>query len=282
MNLSAPHIKVLLVKVLLVAAALLSVALAPEPGHCAIKNVPYGEVTVEIAAQRQPEPAFQAFWVALSDAVASRNAAALFALVGPTFVWTVRGALTEEFDPGRDALHNFKVVFGFRAQGKDEDGGVENGPYWDELAQFARDPSFYSASDKTSMICGPLLAEATDAAALDEAQQRVEIGDDFGTWYFTAGDTPVTKSPGDSGTPIARLGKVAFPVIGTFPAPKDGKTTDGTAIPLPTHYEVLLSSGKTGWIAAAAARPLTADRLCYAKTRDGRWTIVNFDQGQDD
>jgi hypothetical protein len=264
-------------KALPFAAVLLSVTLAPGAAHCAIKNVPYDEVTVDIAAPRQPEPAFLSFWKEFSEAVASRNAAALFALVGPMFVWTSQGALTEEFDPGRDALHNFKVVFGFRAQGKDEDGGVESGPYWDALAQFARDPSFYSASDKTSMICGPLLAEATDAAALDEAQKRVEIGDDFGIWYFTAGDTPVTKSPGDSGAPVGRLGKVAFPVIGLYPQPKDG-----TTVPLPTHYEVLLSSGKTGWIAAAAARPLTADRLCYAKTRDGRWTIVNFDQGQDD
>ncbi|MGZ4790005.1 MAG: hypothetical protein ACXVZX_15905, partial [Terriglobales bacterium] len=72
--------------------------------------------------------------------MASRNAAALFALVGPTFVWTSQGALTNEFDPGRDALHNFKVVFGFRQQGRDEDGGVVNGPYWDELAQFVSDP----------------------------------------------------------------------------------------------------------------------------------------------
>jgi hypothetical protein len=45
---------------------------------------------------------------------------------------------------------------------------------------------------------------------------------------------------------------------------------------------VVLPSGTTGWIAAGAARPLANDRLCYAKTRDGRWTIVNFDQDQDD
>jgi hypothetical protein len=273
----APH-----TRVLPAAVVLLSITLAPGAGHGAIKNVAYGEVTVEIAAPHQPEPAFLSFFKEFSDAAASRNATALFALVGPMFVWTVRGALTDEFDPGRDALHNFKVVFGFRAQGKDEDGAVENGPYWDELAQFARDPSFYSASDKTSMICGPLLAEATDAAALDQAQSKVEIGDDFGTWYFTAGDTPVAKAPGDSGAPIGRLGKVAFPVIGLYPEPKDGNTIDGTTAAPPTHYEVLLSSGKTGWIAASAVRPLSADRLCYAKTPDGRWTIVNFDQGQDD
>jgi hypothetical protein len=268
----APHRRALLI-----AAMLLSVIVVPDAGHCAIKTVAYGEVTVEIAAPHQPEAAFLSFWKEFSDAVANRNAAALFALVGPMFVWTSQGALTGEFDPGRDALHNFKVVFGFRAQGADEDGAVENGPYWDELAQFAADPAFYSASDKTSMICGPLLAEATDAAALDEAQNTVAIGDDVGIWYFTAGDTPVAKTPGDTGAPIGRLGKVAFPVVSVYPQPKDGAT-----VPAPTHYEVLLPSGKTGWIAAGAARPLTGDRLCHAKTADGRWTIVNFYQGQDD
>src|SRR3954469_20489942 len=153
-----------------VAAALLGVMLASGPGHGAIKHVPYPEVTVEIAAPHQPDPAFLSFWKEFSDAVTNRNASALFALVGPMFVWTSRGALTDEFDPGRDALHNFKVVFGFRPQGKDEDGGVENGPFWDELAQFARDPAFHGASDSTSMICGPLLAEVTDAAVLEQAQ----------------------------------------------------------------------------------------------------------------
>src|SRR5882672_9248091 len=156
-------------------AAALLLCITVAPGHGAIRNVAYPEVTVEIAAPHQPEAAFQSFWKEFSEAVANRNAFALFALVGPMFVWTSRGALTDEFDPGRDALHNFKVVFGFRAQGQDEDGGVEKGPYWDELAQFARDPSFYSAPDNTSMICGPLLAEATDAAALEQAQNKVEI-----------------------------------------------------------------------------------------------------------
>jgi len=261
----------------LVAAALLVAAVTPGTGLAAIKAVPYPEVTVEIAAPLRPEPGFQSFWKAFSDAVASRNAAALFALVGPQFAWTSQGALTAEFDPGRDALHNFKVVFGFRAQGRDEDGGVANGPYWDELEQFVTDPVFSSASDKTSMICGPLLAEATDTAVLEQARRKLEVGDDSGTWYFTAGDTPVTKAPGDTGAPVGRLGKIAFPVIGAHPP-----ATDGTKAPAPTHYEVLLPSGTTGWIAAGAARPLMGNRLCYAKTQDGRWTIVNFDQGEDD
>ena len=152
----------------LVAAA----SLFATPALAAIKKVPYPEVTVEVAAGATAGSRIWPFWKAFSDAVKSRNAAALFALVGPGFVWTSQATLTAEFDPGRDALHNFKVVFGFRQQGRDEDGGVENGPYWEELAQFAADPVFYSASDKTSLICGPLLAEVTDAAVFEQARKH--------------------------------------------------------------------------------------------------------------
>jgi hypothetical protein len=251
--------------------------LVATPAFAEIKKVPYPEVTVEIAAAQLPEASVQPFWKAFSDAVKSRNAAALFALVGPGFVWTSKGALTAEFDPGRDALHNFKVVFGFRQQGRDEDGGVENGPYWEELAQFAADPVFYSGSDKTSLICGPLLAEVTDADVLEQARKNIEIGDDSGAWFFTARETPVTRTPGDTGAPVGKLGKVAFPVIGVHPPAKEG-----TAAPAPTHYEVLLPAGTTGWIAASAAWSLANNRLCYAKSKEGRWTIGVFDQGEDE
>lgn len=248
----------------------------PSAAFAEIKRVPYPEVSVDVAASIQPDAEFQAFWKTLSEAVKARNAAALFALVGPMFVWTSQGALVAEFDPGRDALHNFKVVFGFRAFGKDEDGGVESGPYWDELAQYANDPAFYSASDKTGMICGPLLAEVADTDVLEQAQNTVGNGDDFGSWFFVVG-TPVARAPGDTGTPVGRLGKVAVPVIGQHPP-----APSGAAAPQPTHYQVLMPSGAAGWVAAEVARPLNGNRLCYARTREGRWAIVNFDQGQDE
>jgi hypothetical protein len=256
------------------AAALL--AMAPHLAKAAVRKVPYPEVRVEITAPHPVEPAFQSFRKAFADAVASRDTEAMFKLVGPMFTWTAQGALVGEFDPGRDALHNFKVVFGFRQQGKDTDGGVENGPYWDELTQFATDANFYSASDKTGMICGPLLAEVTDADVLEDAQNRIAIGDDAGTWFFVTGDTPVTRAPGDTGAPVGRLGKVAFPVISSHPPVKESEPPAP-----PTHYEVLMPSGASGWIAAGGARPLTSNRLCYARTTDGQWVIVGFDQGED-
>jgi hypothetical protein len=250
---------------------LLTLLMLPAAGHAGIKKVPYGEVPVTIAATVQPDASFAAFWKSFGEAVARRDMPALFALVAPGFVWTSQGTLTADFDPGRDALHNFKVVFGFRQHGRDEDGGVKDGPFWDMLAQFAADATFYSGSDKVTLLCGPLLAEA-DADALERAQQSLSVGDDGGAWVFTSGDVPVAKAPDDTGAPIARLGKVAVPVISTHPP--------GNAAAA-THYEVLLPAGTTGWIAASAARSLVNDRLCYAKTRDG-WGIAVYDQGEDE
>ena len=62
--------------------------------------------------------AFDAMRKALADAIARKDAGALFGLVEPTFVWTVESESTDQFDMGRDALHNFKVAFGFHEFGK--------------------------------------------------------------------------------------------------------------------------------------------------------------------
>ena len=87
----------------LLAASLLGATVASGTAFAEIKKAPYPAVPVEIAAPVQAEPAFQAFWKSFAEAVAARNATALFALVGPAFVWTSGGALTAEFDPGREA-----------------------------------------------------------------------------------------------------------------------------------------------------------------------------------
>jgi hypothetical protein len=117
-------------------AVVLALALG-SPAAMALNRVPYPEVKVEVSDAYKPDAAFNAMRKAFSDAVAKKDSAALFALVGPTFVWTMQGSTVDQLDMGRDSLHNFKVVFGFRQQGKDTDGGVENGPYWDALAAFA-------------------------------------------------------------------------------------------------------------------------------------------------
>jgi len=252
-----------------------ALALASD-ASAAVKKVPYPEVKVELSTAYQPDAAFNAMLTKLTAAAASKDQNALFSLVGPTFVWTLNGALTDELDLGRDALHNFKVVFGFRAAGATADAPVQDGPFWDALAAFAADKTFYKATNSGNLICSPIQASIVDDNVFEQAQQKIEGGEPAPEWYFTLAETAVAKSPGDRGPPIAKVKTVALPVLSVSPAPKEGQP----APPPPEFLEVLLNSGRTGWIPASAARPLAVERLCFAKTLDGQWKIVGYDQPQ--
>ncbi len=240
----------------------------------AIKKLPYAEVKVDLADVYQPDDAFKKMRKAFADAVSKKDAAALFALLGPTFVWTVGGGAHEQFDMGRDALHNFKVLFGFREGGKDQDGGVDGGPFWDALASFAPDSlGFYDHPDAGNLVCSPMLAGVTDDKVQQAAEKKLGTDDDPVEWNVVIAETAVTAKPGDTGAPLAKISKVAVPVLANHPpSPPSGPAVT------PTHIEVLLPSGKSGWIPAASAVPLFSDRLCFSKTASGDWKISGFDQ----
>jgi hypothetical protein len=236
----------------------------------AVKKVPYPEVKVTVE-QYKGDDALAALRKSFRDAVSKKDSAALFALVGPTFVWTKNNALMDDFDLGRDALHNFKVVFGFREAGKDVDGGVDGGPYWDLLAAFANDPTAFEGG--TDTVCTPTTATAVDDKAFELAGSKIETDDDLADWYFTLRETPVAKAPGDKGPPIGKLGTVAVPVLSVHPpSPENGPAVTAT------HLEVLMPNGRSGWIPASAARPYSAERICFAKTAKGEWRIAVYDQ----
>ncbi len=256
------------------AGAIAAAAIAFTPA-AALKKGPYPEVKVEIADAYTPDPEFTAMLKALNNAIAKKDATAFSALVGPTFVWTFEGGPNQLFDMGRDALHNFKVAFGFRMPDKDQDGGVEDGPYWDGLAELAAETRFYQPPGAGNLVCGPIAAEPVDQAVFDKATKQLETPDEPVEWYFTFGDTAVAKAPGDTGAPVAKVGKVALPVVSTHPpAPAQGPA------PPTTHVEVLLTSGRTGWVPAASMTALTADRLCFSKIPGGAWRISSVDQNR--
>jgi hypothetical protein len=235
----------------------------------AVKKVPYPEVKVTINEAYKPDPVFEKMRSAFTAAVAKKDVAALTELVAPTFLWTVNGQPADKMDLGRDAPYNFKVVFGFRTPGKDEDGGVENGPFWDTLAAFAADLTYYQANDTGDLVCGPIAAEVVDDKVYQQARKNVETGDEGADWYFTLAETSVAKAPGDAGAPLAKVGVVAMPLVSTYPP---------TPAPQVSHVEMLLPSGKSGWVPVASVLPLVADRLCYARTPSGEWKIALLDQ----
>jgi hypothetical protein len=253
-------------------AAAVAVAVA-SPGAAEVRKVAYPEVKVTLNTPYKPDAAFEKMHAAFLDAVKRKDVAALTALVAPSFLWTVSDQPADELDLGRDAVHNFKVAFGFRALGKDVDGGVDNGPYWDVLTAFAEDPSYYLATDAGNLVCGPVSAEVADDKAYDQARRKIETADEPAEWYFTLGDTAVAKAPGDTGAPVGKVGAVALPLLSFYPPEKEGAPP-----PAPTHFEVLLPSGRTGWVPVTAVRPLNADHLCYARTPAGEWRIAAIDQ----
>jgi len=233
-----------------------------------VKKVPYAEVKVTVAEAIPSDAALDTMRKAFTEAVAKKDANALSALVGPSFLWLSQNAPHEEFDFGRDPIHNFKVAFGFREYGKDSDGPVEGGPSWDKLAAFAADGRYYQ--DVGNLVCGPIGGSVQDESVMEKAIQKIGAGDDV-DWYFTLAETTATATPG-GGAPVGKVGTVALPILSTYP-----KDAEDKAI---THLEVLLPSGKSGWIARSAARPFVNDSLCYALTAKGEWKIAAFDESE--
>jgi hypothetical protein len=239
----------------------------------AVKRVAYPVVKVTVSAGYKPDAAFEKMRAAFTDSVVKKDVEALSALIAPTFLWTLGGQPTDELDLGRDAVHNFKVVFGFRALGNDVDGGVKDGPYWDALEALAGDATYYAATEAGNLICGPISADVVDEKIFEQARQKIESGDEGADWYFTLAETNIMKAPDDTGAPIGKVSTVALPMLSLYPPVREGQPALR-----PTHLEVLLPSGKTGWIPAAAVRPLVTNRLCYAKTPGGDWKIASVDQ----
>jgi hypothetical protein len=188
-----------------------------------IKKVAYPEIKVTLNEAYQPDAAFEKMRAAFDDAVVKKDVNSLTTLVAPTFLWTIDSQMADELDLGRDAVHNFKVVFGFRAVGKDTDGGVEDGPYWEALAAFANDPTYYRATESGNLVCGPIGAEIADQATFEQADKKISTEDEAAEWYFTLASTDVAKSPTETRSPIAKIGAIAVPVLGSYPESQEGQ-----------------------------------------------------------
>jgi hypothetical protein len=200
-----------------------AILLAPAPGGAQPHQVAYPEVKVVLENPYKPDAAFDKMNGAFLDAVQRKDVGALTALIAPTFLWTVSDHPAAALDLGRDAIHNFKVAFGFRAPGEGVDGGVDDGPYWDVLTAFAEEPSFYIANDAGTLVCGPTAAGVADDNAFEEARRKIDAINESVEWYFTlAAETPVAMAPGDTGIPVAKVGTIAMPLIGFYPPEREG------------------------------------------------------------
>ncbi len=252
-------------------SALLAFAvwLVPQPA-AALKKTPYPEIKVRTATPFKPDPALDAMRKKLADMVRARDTKALFALVSPEFTWTADGEPAEQFDPSRDALHNFKVAFGFRPYGKNEDGNSADA-FWILLDDAVSDPTLTPQADNPEIACGPAAAEVADEFTRERATEAIAGEDEGVEWVYTLREISLTQKPTGGGT-VAKVSNVALPVISRYPPAKPGENLSTS------FYEVLLPSGQTGWIDADGVDPLGIDRICYGKDKSGAWKIVGYEQ----
>lgn len=241
----------------------------------AVNEVPYPEVKVATARPFQTDSAFKAMRKRFSAAVANKNAKALYRLVGPAFIWTFQGALSAEFDFGLNATENFKIAFGFRAPPGNRAASAAVRPYWGALEAFAAESTFYKVPETENMVCGPTVAGAADPLLFELVNEKVQSGDDPVIWYFTLAETMVTARPEANATSVSKVGRVALPLLDVHPPQQGNAPVEAT------HLEVLLPSGRSGWVPLSAVRPMASNRLCYAKTPKGEWKIVYFDQNEE-
>ncbi|HEY7457874.1 MAG TPA: hypothetical protein VH765_03895 [Xanthobacteraceae bacterium] len=259
---------------LFIASLAIAATLASAPA-LAIKKVPYPEIAVRALPLFKGDDALTGLRKKLADAVKDQDLTAVIALLAPDFRWITGGATADEFDAKRDAAHNFKVAFGFRPVGRDADGSTDIGPQWGLLEFFGRD-EILTQEAGSPLVCGSTLAKVTDAANLDVALRRVDEENDLSEWVYMLEETPLTATP-SGGAIVARARNAAMPIVSVYPPPPEGGAP--TAPPAPTHFELLLPSGKTGWAQAKNLHPLFVDRLCFAKSGN-EWRIAVYDQAE--
>jgi hypothetical protein len=247
--------------------------LPPLPAH-AVKRVSYPEVKIVALPAFKGDPALEALRKKLAEAVGKQDLAALVSHVDPKFIWTAGGKPVEEYDAKKDGIHNFKVAFGFRAFGKDDDGKTDIGAQWFLLELFLADPSLTQEAG-SPLVCGPATARLADPKSFEKALERVDEDTEPSEWVFSVSEVTLTAKPG-SGGPAGKLNSTAMPVLGFHPPlPANAPPKEP-----PTHFELLLPSGKTGWSETKNLRALFVDRLCYAKDARDEWKIGAFDQAE--
>lgn len=256
----------------LAAVCALAAGLAADPAF-ALKRVPYPEVRVAALPAFEADASLAAMRKAFAEAVAAKNLAAIVAMLSPKFEWTATGGLVDEFDAKRGAEHNFKVAFGFRAPGRDADGTTDIGAQWELLSFFATDPVL-TQEKGSPLVCGTTTAKVTDLGALDQAFNRIDEENDLSEWIYFTGELELTAEPG-GGASVAKVSNLALPIVAAHPETKEGSSAPAA----PTHVELLLPDGRSGWTAVERVRPLFVDRLCFAKLGD-EWKIAAYEQAE--
>jgi hypothetical protein len=217
---------------------------------------PYDPVAVNIPPPFD-DPGFAAFRKQLAEIARRRIYADLAAVVAPRgFFWD--RDFGSSFDPSKTGVENLATAVGLEAG---------DGAGWSRLAGFAAEPGASPIGLRTGVVCGPP-NPSYDEGALDRLMESTKT--DSHAWTYPRIPAMAARAaPRANGAIVETLGSNFVRVLG-YEAGEDDTE------PRTAWARVATPSGKTGFVAAGALRPLSAEQLCYEKDITGRWRIAGY------
>jgi len=216
---------------------------------------PYKAVTVTLP-ERLKDTSLEAFRKSLAGIAGRKDRAALTKLIHKGFFWERQSG--NGADPKKSAITNFAAAIGL-------DSADDPGGGWEAIAIYAEDPTAFALSDRPGVVCSP-----ADPSFNEDAFQALldSTKTDVGDWvYPAASGVELRAAPRPDAAATEKVGLNFVRVIASD-APPDA------ANPAAADYlNVMLPSGKTGFVKIDGIASLSASQLCYIKD-DGAWKIA--------
>jgi hypothetical protein len=197
------------------------------------------------------DPSFEAFHKQLAAIAQKKDRAGLARLVAQTFFWIPEDK--DAADKRKSGIDNLAKAIGL--DGRDAIG-------WDQLANYAADPTAEPNADRPGVVCGPG-EPAFDENAAEELIKTTQT--DPAEWGYPNKDGLEVRSAPGATSPVTE--KLGLYLIRAYPddSPANAVQAD--------FLRIVTPSGKLGFIMADALIPLANDQLCYVKEGNA-WKIA--------
>jgi len=223
---------------------------------------PYGAVTFTLP-RPSADASFETFRKELAAIVKRRAQADLVKLVVEKgFFW--ERDFGGSFEADKSSIENFTRAFHF---------GRDGGDSWERLAAIAQVRAVSRHETRRGLVCAP--GEPTyNQAALDKLYDATKT--DGLDWALPRTATTPVRSAPQATAPVMDTLKLTFVRYLGHSGP------DNDPDPLVNHWaQVVLPSGKTGYVAPGSLTTLFVERLCFGKDARGRWRIAGYVGGGD-
>jgi len=216
---------------------------------------PYKAVAITLPDSLK-DKSFESFRNELTGIAERKDKAALAKLIHAGFFWERQNG--DGADPKKSGITNFSAAIGL-GNGEDADGA------WEVIAIYAEDPTAFPLSDKPGVICGPADPNFDENAfqALLESTKT-----DISDWlYPIANGVEMRAAPRANAAVAEKVGLTFIRVMGSDAPPDAANSSESE------YINVMLPSGKTGFVKLQDLASLSISQICYIKDGEA-WKIA--------